>query len=122
MIVSVDDKPMEDSRALSRAVGNLAPDTEVKVSILRKGKPMDITVKLGRLEAGEKLVAAAEKQSSQASGSAEVKALGMSVEELTDELRTKFKVPEKVNGVIVSEVSADGPAADKGRDRDRPAS
>jgi serine protease Do len=113
VIVSVDDKPMEDSRALSRAVGNLAPDTEVKVSILRKGKPMDITVKLGRLEAGEKLVAAAEKQSSQASGSAEVKALGMSVEELTDELRTKFKVPEKVNGVIVSEVSADGPAADK---------
>jgi serine protease Do len=44
---------------------------------------------------------------------AEVKALGMSVEELSDELRTKFKVPEKVNGVIVSEVAADGPAADK---------
>jgi serine protease Do len=113
VIVSVDGKAMEDSRALSRAVGNLAPDTEVKVGILRKGKPMDITVKLGRLETGEKLVAASEKKAAEASGSAEVKALGMSVEELTDELRTKFKVPEKVNGVIVSEVAADGPAADK---------
>jgi serine protease Do len=47
VIVSVDGKAMEDSRALSRAVGNLAPDTEVKVGILRKGKPMDITVKAG---------------------------------------------------------------------------
>ena len=56
---------------------------------------MDITVKLGRLETGEKLVAASEKKAAEASGTAEVKALGMSVEELTDELRTKFKVPEK---------------------------
>ena len=52
-------------------------------------------------------------QAEAASGSAEISVLGLKVEELTDELRAKFKVPEKVSGVIVSEVAADGVAADK---------
>ena len=68
---------------------------------------------LGRLETGEKLVAAAESSKADAAGSAEIEILGLKVEELTDELRTKFKVPEKATGVVVSEVAADGAAADK---------
>ena len=114
VIVSVDGKEMKDSRDLSRAVGNLAPDTKVAVGILRKGKPMSISVTLGRLETGEKLAEAQEKKTAEAaSGAAEIATLGLKVEELTDELRAKFKVPEKVTGVIVSEVAADGAAADK---------
>ena len=114
VVVTLDGREMKDSRDLSRAVGNLAPDTEVKVGILRKGEPMDITVTLGRLETGEKLVSAQEQQQAEAaSGSAEIEALGLKVEELTDEQRSKFKVPEKVTGVIVTEVVADGAAADK---------
>ena len=114
VIVSVDGKEMKDSRDLSRAVGNLAPDTKVAVGILRKGKPMSISVTLGRLETGEKLAEAQEKKTVEAaSGAAEIATLGLKVEELTDELRAKFKVPEKVTGVIVSEVAADGAAADK---------
>jgi len=114
VIVSVDGKEMKDSRDLSRAVGNLPPDTEVTVGILRKGNPMSISVTLGRLETGEKLAEAQEQKATEAaSGAAEIGVLGLKVEELTDELRAKFKVPEKVTGVIVSEVAADGPAADK---------
>ncbi len=114
VIVSVDGKEMKDSRDLSRAVGNLAPDTKVTVGVLRKGKEMSIAVTLGRLETGEKMAEAQDKQQAEAaSGSAEISVLGLKVEELTDELRAKFKVPEKVSGVIVSEVAADGVAADK---------
>ena len=57
--------------------------------------------------------AADSKKAADAAGTAEIKILGLTIEELTDELRTKFKVPEKVEGVIVSEVAADGAAADK---------
>ena len=117
VIVALDGRPMKDSRDLSRAVSNLAPDTEVKISVLRKGEPVEITVKLGRLETSEQQAATEEQPKSEpetaTTTSAEVAALGMTVEELTDELRTKFKVPEKVSGVIVSEVAADGPAAEK---------
>ena len=118
VIVALDGKPMKDSRDLSRAVGNMAPDAEVKISVLRKGEPVEITVTLGRLETSEQLAASSEQEQSgapdtAATTSAEIAALGMTVEEITDELRTKFKVPDKVSGVIVSEVAADGPAADK---------
>ncbi len=114
VVVALDGKEMKDSRQLSRLVGQLAPDTTVMVGVLRKGKPMDIEVTLGRLETGEKLVQAADsKKAAEAAGAAEIEVLGLKVEELSDELRTKFKVPEKVQGVIVVEVSADGAAADK---------
>ncbi len=114
VVVTLDGKEMKDSRQLSRAVGQLAPDTTVVVGVLRKGKPLDIEVTLGRLETGEKLVQAADsKKAAEAAGTADVEILGLKVEELSDELRSKFKVPEKVQGVIVSEVDADGAAADK---------
>jgi serine protease Do len=114
VVVSIDGREMKDSRALSKAVGQLAPDTTVKVGVLRKGKPMDIEVTLGRLETGEKLVKADdEKKVAEATGAAEIEVLGLKVEELTDELRANFKVPEKVEGVIISEVAADGAGADK---------
>ncbi|MGI9514393.1 MAG: DegQ family serine endoprotease [Anderseniella sp.] len=113
VVVTLDGKEMKDSRQLSRAVGQLAPDTTVVVGVLRKGKPMDIEVTLGRLETGEKLVQAADRKNAEAAGAADVEILGLKVDELSDELRTKFKVPEKVQGVIVTEVSADGAAADK---------
>ncbi len=114
VIVGVDGRDMKDSRELSKVIGQLAPDTTVKVAILRKGKPVEIEVTLGRLEAGEKLVKAEDDQkAAEATGSAEIEVLGLKVEELTDELRAKFKVPEKAQGVIISEVAADGAAADK---------
>lgn len=114
VVVSLDGKEMKDSRQLSRIVGQLAPETTVKVGVLRKGKPLDIEVTLGRLETGEKLVKAADsKKAAEAAGAVEIEILGLKVEELSDELRTKFKVPEKVAGVIVAEVAADGAAADK---------
>lgn len=114
VVVSLDGREMKDSRQLSRVVGQLAPDTTVTVGVLRKGKPMSIDVTLGRLETGEKLASAEDsKKAADAAGTAEIEILGLTVEELTDELRTKFKVPEKVEGVIVSEVAADGAAADK---------
>ncbi len=115
VIVSLDDKQMKDSRELSRAVGQLAPDTTVKVGVLRKGEPMDFEVTLGRLESGEKLVQTQEEQQQQpaSQASVQVEILGLTVEELTDELRAKFKVPEKAEGIIVSEVAAEGAAADK---------
>jgi serine protease Do len=96
VIVAIDGRNMKDSRELSKVVGQLAPDTTVKVGILRKGKPVEVEVTLGRLETGEKLVKAEDEQKvAEATGSAEIEVLGLKVEELTDELRAKFKVPEK---------------------------
>lgn len=114
VIVSLDGKDMKDSRAVSRAVGSLPPDTEVRVGLLRKGKPREITIKLGLLSDGEKLAKREDAAKVTVNTKqADIPLLGLKVEELTDDLRTKFKVPEKVNGVVVSEVDAEGSAAAK---------
>ena len=47
VITSVDGKPIGSAGALTRTVGQLAPDTKVAVGVLREGKPLELTVTLG---------------------------------------------------------------------------
>ena len=39
--------------------------------------------------------------------------LGMTVTSITDELRQKYAIDDEVKGAVITEVSADSPAADK---------
>ena len=80
---------------------------------MRKGKEVEFKVAIGRLEDGEKLVAAQD-SNKVADAPATATLLGMTVSSLTDELRGTFKTDEKVKGAIVTEVAADGVAAEKG--------
>ena len=81
---------------------------------LRKGKEVEFKVAIGRLEDGEKLVAAAETAARLPMRLPTATLLGMTVSSLTDELRSTFKTDEKVKGAIVTEVATDGVAAEKG--------
>ena len=57
---------------------------------------------------GEKKIAKAAIKTSNAS------VLGMKLKGLTPEIRKRFSISEEDNGVIVSSVNPDGPAAEKG--------
>lgn len=46
IITSLDDKPVESFAALRVTIGTTAPGKDVKVSLLRDGKPITVTVKL----------------------------------------------------------------------------
>jgi len=46
IITSLDGKPIESFAALRVKIGTTAPGTEVKIGLLREGKPMIVTVKL----------------------------------------------------------------------------
>ena len=87
----------------------------VDVVIMRKGEEMTVKVTLGRLEEGEKL-AEAEGTPPEAEGGpvATAAILGMTVGELTDEARSKFGIGPDVSGVVVTEVTPDSPAAERG--------
>jgi serine protease Do len=79
---------------------------------MRKGKEITRTVKLGRLEDGEKLAKA-----SATPGEPEKpvvkRALGLEMSSLTDDLRKRFSIKESVKGVVVTRVEPNTPAADK---------
>ena len=59
IITSLDGKPVDSAGALTRAVGQLRPDSRVKVELLRGGKPQTLEVTLGTRPAmdGEEEVA-----------------------------------------------------------------
>jgi serine protease Do len=66
---------------------------------------------VGRLEDGEKVVAA-QAQSGSEAVSEVVSTLGLTAQTMTDELRQKYSIDEKVTGLVVTEIANDGPAAE----------
>ncbi len=47
VIISVNGKPVQDSRDLTRKIGGFAPGTRIKITVWRKGELKDFWVKLG---------------------------------------------------------------------------
>ena len=110
VVVKFDNKDVHEMRDLPRIVADTPVGTQVAIEVLRKGVPMTFSVQLGRLEEGEKLVnAAATPEATEPA--AEV--LGMKLSRLTADLRTKFKLPDSVDGAVVVAVEPSSPAADK---------
>ncbi len=110
VIVKFDKRSVDQMRDLPRLVAEMPVGEEVVVVVLRKGKPQEFSVKLGRLEEGEKIAAKADAKTMQ-NESAQV--LGMKLSTLSEELRAKYKIGEDVKGAIVTNVEPDSPAADK---------
>jgi serine protease Do len=112
VITEFNGKPIRDMKELPRAVAATEIGATVVVKVIRKGKDMAFNVTIGRLEDGEKIVAAEDKKKEATAST--VTTLGMTAATLTDELRARLKVEEKVKGAVITEISADGAAAEKG--------
>jgi serine protease Do len=95
-------------------VGDTPIGSKAQVKLLRKGEEVTVTAEVGRLEEGEKLAAAGSGEAQPGKPApAVVTVLGMTLSSMTDELRTKYTIDKDVNGAVITEVAADGPAADK---------
>ncbi len=114
IIVKFDGKDVEEMRDLPRLVADTSPDKPVDVIVLRKGKEKTLSVKLGRLEEGEKKMAALAGKSDDDKAEPEsVSSLGLKLSKLTDALRKQYKIDKKVKGVVITSVDDNGPAAEK---------
>jgi serine protease Do len=112
VIVRFDGKDVKESKDLPRIVGSTPVGKEVEVGIVRQGKEISRTVKLGRLEDGEKMAKAAT-GAPEAEASPVKKALGLELTGISDELRKRFNIKDSVKGVVVTRVDPNSPAADK---------
>jgi serine protease Do len=111
VIVKFDGREVKESKDLPRIVGQTPVGKEVEVGIVRKGKEMTRTVKLGRLEEGEKLAKLG--GTPEPEKPAIKRALGMELTSLGDEARKRYSIKEGVRGVVVTKVDANSAAADK---------
>jgi serine protease Do len=112
VVVKFDGHDIKDMRDLPRIVADAPIGKEVEVIVIRKGKELTKTVKLGRLEdAAPKLVAA--KPDEKAPPSVVKKALGLDLADLSAELRQRNKIKDSVKGVVITAVDPNSAAAEK---------
>jgi len=118
IVLSFDNKPVSDFRKLQRIVAATPVGKRVKVVVWRNEKEVPLEITIGELEKYE-AVAAAEKKAKEESqpaapAVASAEMLGLKLSELTPELRQQFGIPEGVRGVVITDVTAQSDAADKG--------
>jgi serine protease Do len=101
VIVQVDNTPIRNNRELIDYISYLPVGTDVKITLLRNGRRETVTAKTARrpLESEE------EEAEPAASPSEPVRnKLGMSVQNLTSELREQHNLPSTLTGVLVTSV------------------
>jgi len=113
VVIEFNGKPVNEMKDLPKIVAETEIGTRVLVKVFRKGKEIQLTAEVGRLEDGEKVVAQQDKSQATPSAPAVTTTLGMTVTSITDELRQKYAIDDEVKGAVITEVSADSPAADK---------
>jgi membrane-associated protease RseP (regulator of RpoE activity) len=113
VIVKFDGKDIKEMREVPRVVADTPVGKQVPVVIFRKGKEETKTVTLGRLEDGEKLVAADPKGEGTPDKPVVKKTLGLELANMSDDLRKRYKIKDAVKGVVITGIDANSSAADK---------
>jgi serine protease Do len=104
-------------RELPRIVAGTRIGDDVDVRVRRKGEDLTLKVRIAALKEEEPTA-----KEGEATGGAEeepapvgeIAALGLSLAALTPELRSQFQIDDTVDGVVVTDVDAEGAAAEKG--------
>ena len=102
VIVRFDGKEILTQSDLPHVVGLVRPGTEARVELVRNGKKKTIRLEVGSLGADDAPTVAGLSREPETSGK-----LGLVVEEITEQLQTRWGIS---GGVLVSEVVSDSPA------------
>ncbi len=116
VILTFDGKDVTAMRNLPRLVAETPVDKVVPVTIWRKRAQTSVKVKVGRLQETETANAETGDKSAapRAIPADTAKALGMTLSDLTPDLKEKYSLGDDAKGVVVVDVAKDSPSADKG--------
>jgi serine protease Do len=106
VIVTYRDHPIEDAATLQSLVADTPIGNKADLTVLRDGKKVDLTAKIGDLEDAMKKIAASLEQR-----------IGAIVRPLTDEERGKYNLESGI-GVAINTLDADGVLATAGFEKD----
>ncbi|MBT8472638.1 MAG: Do family serine endopeptidase [Marinicaulis sp.] len=111
VILGIADNDVKTSNELSRRVASFPPGEKIKVKILRDGKTRNLTVTLGKRD-DDAVVASLDDPAND--NDSVTDSLGLRVTELTETLRQQFRVPDDVDGVLVTGVRPGSAAQEAG--------
>ncbi len=103
-------------RDLPRIVAETEIGKSVEIEIIRDGRRRTIKVGISRLE--EASITAEDDSSDQETPQSETPRLGLTLSNLTAELRTRYDIDDDVEGIVVVDVDPDSDAINKVREGD----
>ncbi len=111
VVIEFDGKPIDHASDLPPIVGAVKAGQTIRATVLREGKPVELSVTVAELPADGAINLAA-------GGQANVKdaTLGLTIADLNAETRKRLEVPE--HGVLVEQVEPSGPAAKAGMEKE----
>ena len=110
VITAVSGSPIEDGDALVRTVSGLQPGAEVRLGVVRDGRPVTVAARLGERVFDDEAEPATAKPA--ASPPPKGDALGLSVATLVATKRAELRVPRDRLGVVIHEVLGADPGTD----------
>ncbi|MBM84618.1 MAG: serine protease [Rhodospirillaceae bacterium] len=116
VILSFNGKEVESMRRLPRIVAETPVGVDVPVKVWRDSRLTQVTARIGELEEAEKaqLVPASKAEESSGPSTGRVEAAGIDLSSLTGALRSEHSIVDAVEGVLITAVDPDSPAAEKG--------
>jgi len=109
VVLSINGKPLENVKALARAVADTRPGTTLTLEVSREHKSRDVQVVIGA-PPGDGRVASAGGPADDAA----TPRLGLALAPLTAEVRAHYGIEKGREGVVVARVERDSPAAKAG--------
>ena len=112
VVLTFDGKPVADNRALPRMVADAPIGKTVNIEIMRRGQKRTLPITVQRLRGRSEGASANPETSKQKSAprAPTVTNLGMTLAPITGELRRRYRLDDKVQGVVVTDVDGDSPA------------
>ncbi len=111
VITTFDGVDVTDTRELVRIVGYAEVGKAVRVVVFRDGATKTLLITLGRREDAEAALPASAPATDMP---AEKQLLGLTVSEMTGELRSQLGLPDTAEGLVVMDVNQNSQAFDKG--------
>ena len=108
VIIEFDGKTIKDTRELVRIVGDSPVGKQVSVKVLRDGKKVSLSVKLGRLEDNIASSQPARQRTKK------VEFAGMTLSNLEREVAEQFGIDQNIKGVVIVDVKAGSVGEEKG--------
>ncbi|ALV24770.1 periplasmic heat shock serine protease HtrA, Do family [Campylobacter iguaniorum] len=102
LIIKIDDQNVENATDLKNIIGSLAPNKEIKVTYERAGQNSTTELKLIDMDN-----TSAVKKNDYSSD-------GLTLKNLSDDVRAKNQIPKDIKGIIIAEVAPNSNAANAG--------
>jgi len=114
VVIAFNDRPITEMRRLPAIVAETEIGEQVPVTVWRDGRRQTLKVTVAEMEEEEEQAAAPAPPPQSGIAPTAISPLGLSVTALTPELRERFGLEEATNGVVITDVASNGPAAEKG--------